>query len=81
RSVRRQGDSFHILVVCGCSRGPLDKTPWKSLNLKKVGEEALDSSNTTASWPVRISLDRDVDMQITGHRHAFLAKYKAGATK
>ncbi|CAN0348733.1 unnamed protein product, partial [Ectocarpus sp. 12 AP-2014] len=22
RSVRRQGDSFHILVVCGCSRGP-----------------------------------------------------------
>eukprot|EP00752_Nemacystus_decipiens_P001718 g1661.t2 len=31
--------------------------------------------------PVRINLDRDVDMQITGHRHAFLAKYKAGATK
>eukprot|EP00903_Cladosiphon_okamuranus_P009641 g9174.t1 len=31
--------------------------------------------------PVRISLDRDVDMQITGHRHAFLAKYKAGAKK
>ncbi|CBJ27195.1 conserved unknown protein [Ectocarpus siliculosus] len=31
--------------------------------------------------PVRICLDRDVDMQITGHRHAYLAKYKAGATK
>lgn len=31
--------------------------------------------------PVRVSLDRDVDMQITGHRHAFLAKYRAGATK
>lgn len=31
--------------------------------------------------PVRINLDRDVDMQITGHRHAFLAKYKAGATR
>ncbi|CAN0411520.1 unnamed protein product [Pylaiella littoralis] len=31
--------------------------------------------------PVRASLDRDVDMQITGHRHAFLAKYKIGANK
>lgn len=29
--------------------------------------------------PVRIFLDRDVDMQITGQRHAFLAKYKAAA--
>ncbi|CAN0066440.1 unnamed protein product [Sphacelaria rigidula] len=31
--------------------------------------------------PVRLSLDRDVDMQITGHRHAFVAKYKAGVNK
>ena len=31
--------------------------------------------------PVRLSLDRDVDMQITGHRHAFLARYRAGVTK
>lgn len=29
--------------------------------------------------PVRISLDRDVDMHITGQRHAFLARYKAAA--
>ena len=31
--------------------------------------------------PVRLCVDRDVDMQITGHRHAFLARYTAGATK
>ncbi|KAL9183361.1 hypothetical protein ACHAXT_005148 [Thalassiosira profunda] len=29
--------------------------------------------------PVRLTLNRDVDMSITGGRHAFLAKYKAGA--
>ncbi|MEW5306011.1 MAG: hypothetical protein WDW36_008516 [Sanguina aurantia] len=28
--------------------------------------------------PVRISLDRDEDMQMTGQRHAFLANYKVG---
>ena len=31
--------------------------------------------------PVRLTLERDVDMQITGHRHAYLARYRAGATK
>ena len=31
--------------------------------------------------PVRVSLDRDVDMLITGQRHAFVGKYKAAATK
>ena len=31
--------------------------------------------------PVRIMLDRDEDMQITGTRHPFLCKYKASATK
>ncbi|CAM9133378.1 unnamed protein product [Ascophyllum nodosum] len=31
--------------------------------------------------PVRLSLDRDVDMQITGHRHAFVGRYRAGASK
>jgi len=30
--------------------------------------------------PVRISLDRDQDMCITGQRHPFLAKYKVGFT-
>jgi xanthine dehydrogenase/oxidase len=29
--------------------------------------------------PVRLTLDRDTDMSITGGRHAFLASYKAGA--
>ncbi|GMH39295.1 hypothetical protein BSKO_07193 [Bryopsis sp. KO-2023] len=28
--------------------------------------------------PVKLCLDRDQDMQITGHRHAFLSKYKVG---
>jgi xanthine dehydrogenase/oxidase len=28
--------------------------------------------------PVRITLDRDIDMMITGQRHAFLGKYKVG---
>jgi xanthine dehydrogenase/oxidase len=31
--------------------------------------------------PVRIVLDRDEDMQITGQRHAFYAKYKVGFTR
>jgi len=26
--------------------------------------------------PVKLILDRDVDMMITGHRHSFLGKYK-----
>mmetsp|Transcript_28945 Transcript_28945/g.42932 ORF Transcript_28945/g.42932 Transcript_28945/m.42932 type:complete len:708 (-) Transcript_28945:167-2290(-) len=30
--------------------------------------------------PVRLTLDRNVDMQITGQRHAFYAKYTASAT-
>eukprot|EP01018_Ginkgo_biloba_P005589 Gb_16642 [translate_table: standard] len=28
--------------------------------------------------PMRITLDRDIDMMITGQRHAFLRKYKVG---
>ncbi|KAG8389014.1 hypothetical protein BUALT_Bualt02G0185300 [Buddleja alternifolia] len=28
--------------------------------------------------PVKITLDRDVDMMTTGHRHSFLGKYKVG---
>ena len=31
--------------------------------------------------PVRLSLDRDVDMMITGARHPFIGKYKVGAKK
>ncbi len=30
--------------------------------------------------PVRIMLDRDEDMQMTGQRHAFMARYKVGFT-
>lgn len=31
--------------------------------------------------PVRISLDRDEDMQMTGGRHPFLGRWKIGFTK
>lgn len=31
--------------------------------------------------PVKINVERDVDMLITGQRHAFYVKYRAGATK
>ncbi|CAM6083475.1 unnamed protein product [Calypogeia fissa] len=31
--------------------------------------------------PVKLTLDRDTDMMITGQRHAFLAKYKVGFTR
>eukprot|EP00798_Chlamydomonas_sp_ICE-L_P022196 gene22196-29256_t len=31
--------------------------------------------------PVKIMLDRDEDMQMTGHRHAFMSKYKVGFSK
>ena len=31
--------------------------------------------------PVRICLDRDEDMQTSGHRHAFVGKYKVNAFK
>ncbi|KAK9866817.1 hypothetical protein WJX84_005780, partial [Apatococcus fuscideae] len=31
--------------------------------------------------PVRLALDRAEDMQMTGHRHAFLIKYKVGFTR
>lgn len=31
--------------------------------------------------PVKICLDRDVDMSITGARHPFLCKYKAVASR
>ncbi|XP_035831148.1 xanthine dehydrogenase 1-like [Helianthus annuus] len=30
--------------------------------------------------PVKLTLDRDVDMQVTGQRHSFLGKYKVGFT-
>ncbi|KAK4608374.1 hypothetical protein RGQ29_001974 [Quercus rubra] len=32
------------------------------------------------SQPVKITLDRDIDMMITGQRHSFLGKYKVGFT-
>lgn len=32
------------------------------------------------SRPVKITLDRDIDMMITGQRHSFLGKYKVGFT-
>ncbi|OWM69193.1 hypothetical protein CDL15_Pgr025380 [Punica granatum] len=31
--------------------------------------------------PVKLTLDRDIDMMITGQRHSFLGKYKVGFTK
>ena len=31
--------------------------------------------------PVSINIERDIDMSITGQRHAFLVNYKAGCTK
>ena len=31
--------------------------------------------------PVSINMDRDLDMSITGQRHAFVIKYKAGCTR
>ena len=31
--------------------------------------------------PVRLVLERQLDMQMTGHRHAFLGRYKAAAAK
>ena len=31
--------------------------------------------------PVRMNVDRDVDMQLSGQRHAFHGKYRAGCTK
>ncbi|KAK4419557.1 Xanthine dehydrogenase 1 [Sesamum alatum] len=31
--------------------------------------------------PVKITLDRDIDMIVTGQRHSFLGKYKVGFTK
>ncbi|CAL1409557.1 unnamed protein product [Linum trigynum] len=31
--------------------------------------------------PVKITLDRDIDMMTTGQRHSFLGKYKVGFTK
>jgi xanthine dehydrogenase molybdopterin-binding subunit B len=31
--------------------------------------------------PVRLALDRQHDMRLTGHRHAFLGKYKVAADK
>ncbi|KAM0000115.1 putative xanthine dehydrogenase [Helianthus debilis subsp. tardiflorus] len=30
--------------------------------------------------PIKLTLDRDVDMQVTGQRHSFLGKYKVGFT-
>ncbi|XLR30272.1 hypothetical protein HN51_050143 [Arachis hypogaea] len=32
------------------------------------------------NWPVKLTLDRDVDMMITGQRHSFLGKYKVRFT-
>jgi xanthine dehydrogenase/oxidase len=35
----------------------------------------------TLERPVRINVERDVDMLITGQRHAFLARYRAAASR
>ncbi|XLS67907.1 hypothetical protein HN51_018930 [Arachis hypogaea] len=40
---------------------------------------AASVSSYLLNRPVRLTLDRDVDMMITGQRHSFLGKYKAGA--
>ncbi|XP_052108756.1 xanthine dehydrogenase 1-like [Arachis duranensis] len=37
---------------------------------------AASVSSYLLNRPVRLTLDRDVDMMITGQRHSFLGKYK-----
>ncbi|KAK9811378.1 hypothetical protein WJX72_002855 [[Myrmecia] bisecta] len=52
---------------------------------KESRSAAINATIALPAWhlrrPVRIVLDRDEDMHITGHRHPFLGKYKVGFTK
>ena len=49
---------------------------------KETRAAFLNVAAAVAAWhtrrPVRLTLDRHVDMAITGQRHAFLGRYKAG---
>ncbi|CAD7700908.1 unnamed protein product [Ostreobium quekettii] len=52
---------------------------------KETRSEFLNAVTAVAAWslrkPVRLCLDRDEDMKITGQRHAFIAKYRVGFNK
>ncbi|CDP04577.1 unnamed protein product [Coffea canephora] len=51
---------------------------------KETRSAFLAASAAIASYllnrPVKLTLDRDIDMMITGQRHSFLGKYKVGFT-
>ncbi|XP_068641785.1 xanthine dehydrogenase 1-like isoform X2 [Aristolochia californica] len=52
---------------------------------KETRSAVFTAAASVASYllkkPVKLTLDRDVDMMITGQRHSFLGKYKVGFTK
>jgi xanthine dehydrogenase/oxidase len=64
-------------VVCRMKRmgGGFGGKETRSVFISAVAAVAAKRS----SRPVRLSLSRDVDMKITGTRHAFVTKYKASA--
>lgn len=86
-----QAPTHHQKDVARCLGLPLHKVVCKT---KRIGggfggKETRSAIVATAAAipsfalnrPVKIVLDRDTDMAITGHRHPFLGKYKVGFTK
>ncbi|XP_020096279.1 xanthine dehydrogenase-like [Ananas comosus] len=69
---------------------PLSKVVCKTKRIgggfggKETRSSFIAAAASVASYhlrtPVKIVLDRDVDMMITGQRHSFLGKYKVGFT-
>ncbi|CAA6660108.1 unnamed protein product [Spirodela intermedia] len=76
--------------VAGVLGLPLSKVVCKTKRIgggfggKETRAAFIGAAAAVASYhlkrPVKITLDRDIDMLITGQRHSFLGKYKVGFT-
>ncbi|KAM3741142.1 hypothetical protein ACB098_08G153200 [Castanea mollissima] len=81
---KHQKDIAHVLDL------PMSKVVCKTKRIgggfggKETRSAFLAAAASVPSYllnrPVKITLDRDIDMMITGQRHSFLGKYKVGFT-
>ncbi|KAL3701831.1 hypothetical protein R1sor_019853 [Riccia sorocarpa] len=86
-----QAPQKHQKVVAHALGLPMNKVVCKTKRIgggfggKETRSTAVNAAAAVPAYllnrPVKLTLDREIDMIVTGQRHAFLGKYKVGFTK
>ncbi|KAL2650085.1 hypothetical protein R1flu_018213 [Riccia fluitans] len=86
-----QSPQKHQKVVAHALGLPMNKVVCKTKRIgggfggKETRSAPLNAAAAVPAYllkrPVKLTLDREIDMMISGQRHAFLGKYKVGFTK